>query len=254
MLYRVEGIVIRSMDYGEGNKIITLCTKSHGKVGVLVRGAKKVRSRHAAATQLFTYGEYVFFRGMGHIGTLNSCEILEGHHTVREQLHLAAYASYAAELVDRALQDEEAGGAMFDQLHAYLEALEAGKDAQVTTHLLEMKLWQRTGVAPQLYACVSCGREDELTGVGWRLGGALCRACLMREHDQYKAGPAMLTLLRQFEKTDLRRLGNVTLKPETKLRLRAFMRGYMDTHVGVRLKSQQFLDQMEKYDLANLDE
>ncbi len=35
----------------------------------------------------------------------------------------------------------------------------------------------------------------------------------------------MLTLLRQFEKTDLRRLGNVTLKPETKLRLRAFMRG-----------------------------
>lgn len=40
MLYRVEGIVIRSMDYGEGNKIITLCTESHGKVGVLARGAK----------------------------------------------------------------------------------------------------------------------------------------------------------------------------------------------------------------------
>ncbi len=45
---------------------------------------------------------------------------------------------------------------MFDQLHAYLEALEAGKDAQVTTHLLEMMLWQRTALGPQLYACVSC--------------------------------------------------------------------------------------------------
>lgn len=41
MLYRVEGIVIRSMDYGEGNKIVTLCTESGGKAGVLVRGAKK---------------------------------------------------------------------------------------------------------------------------------------------------------------------------------------------------------------------
>lgn len=36
MLYRVEGIVIRSMDYGEGNKIITICTENSGKVGVLV--------------------------------------------------------------------------------------------------------------------------------------------------------------------------------------------------------------------------
>lgn len=61
MLYRVEGIVIRSMDYGEGNAIITLCTENAGKVGVLVRGAKKVKSRHAALIQLFTTGEFVFF-------------------------------------------------------------------------------------------------------------------------------------------------------------------------------------------------
>lgn len=254
MLYRVEGIVIRSMDYGEGNKIITLCTKSHGKVGVLVRGAKKVRSRHAAATQLFTYGEYVFFRGMGHIGTLNSCEILEANHLLREQLHLAAYASYAAELMDKALHDEEAGGPMFDQFHTYLRAIAEGKDVQVTTHLFEMKLWQRTGVAPQLHACVACGAEDRLAAFSWRLGGALCESCKPREHANYVANLHMLALLQRFEMTDLRRLGNITLKPETKLQLRACMRGYMDTHVGVRLKSLQFLEQMEKYDLAQLDE
>jgi DNA repair protein RecO (recombination protein O) len=76
----------------------------------------------------------------------------------------------------------------------------------------------------------------------------------VREHEQYKAGLTLLTLLRQFEKTALQRLGNVNLKPGTKLRLRAFMRGYMDTHIGVHLKSQQFLDQMDKYGLPNLDE
>jgi DNA repair protein RecO (recombination protein O) len=42
----VEGIVIRSMDYGEGNAIITLCTENAGKVGVCV--VPKVKSRHAA--------------------------------------------------------------------------------------------------------------------------------------------------------------------------------------------------------------
>lgn len=43
-----------------GNAIITLCTENAGKVGVLVRGAKKVKSRHAALIQLFTVGEFVF--------------------------------------------------------------------------------------------------------------------------------------------------------------------------------------------------
>ena len=253
MLYRVEGIVVRSMDYGEGNKIITMCTKTHGKLGVLVRGAKKVRSRHAAATQLFTYGEYVFFRGMGHIGTLNACEIQQSFHPLREQLHLAAYASYAAELMDRGLQDEEAGGYIFEQFLAYLHALQSGKDEQVTTHLFEMKICQLIGVAPVVDHCVVCGREERLTAFGWRLGGAICTSCQPREHSQYMSSLPVLKLIALFLKTDLRRLGNIDLKPATKLQLHQCMRGYMDTHVGIRCKSLHFIEQMEKYDLAAQD-
>lgn len=41
LIYRVEGIVIRSTDYGEGNKIVTLLTDSAGKAGIMARGAKR---------------------------------------------------------------------------------------------------------------------------------------------------------------------------------------------------------------------
>ena len=122
MLNRVEAIVLRSMDYGEGNKIVTLLTKTGGKAGVLIRGAKKVKSKHASLAQPFTYGEFVFFRGSG-LGTLNHGEIIKSHHLLREQLDLAAYASYAAELTDRSVQDDEATGFHFEQLRACLEAL-----------------------------------------------------------------------------------------------------------------------------------
>ena len=40
MLIRVQGVIIRSMEYGEGGKIVTLLTEKHGKTGVLIRGAK----------------------------------------------------------------------------------------------------------------------------------------------------------------------------------------------------------------------
>lgn len=254
MLYRIEGIVIRSIDYGESSKIITLCTKLHGKVGVFVRGAKKARSRHVAATQLFTYGEFVFFRGMGHLGTLNSCEILESNRLLREQLHLTAYASYVVELMDKALQDEEADGLMFEQLHAYLQAIAKGKDVQVTTHLFEMKLCQRIGVAPQLYVCVTCGKKENIVAFSWWLGGALCESCKPHGLARGITNLRILVLLQRFERTDLCRLGDITLKPTTKFQLRTCMGGYMDKHVNIRLKSLQFLQQMEKYNIAPLDE
>lgn len=44
MLDKVEAIVIRTVDYGETNKIITLLTKERGKVGVMARGAKSLEA------------------------------------------------------------------------------------------------------------------------------------------------------------------------------------------------------------------
>lgn len=251
MLYRAEGIVIRSMDYGEGNKIITLCTEKSGKVGVLVRGAKKVKSRHAALTQPFTYGEYVFFRSGTGLGTLNAGEIIESHHLLREDLLKAAYSSYACELLDKVLQDEETGAFWFQQLKACLAALEEDKDPQIIIHLYEMKILQAAGYGPELNVCISCGQErkDEDMLLSPRLGGLLCKHCKHHDPPAVTLSPRTLKLLRLFSRLDLRRLGSVDVKEETKAELKKAMRGLMDMQLGLRLKSQNFLDQMEKYDI-----
>lgn len=252
MLYRVEGIVIRSMDYGEGNKIITICTENAGKVGVLVRGAKKVKSRHAALTQLFTTAEYVFFRNGTGLGTLNSGEITSSHHVLRQDLVLAAYASYACELLDRVLQDEETGSFWYHQLKACLDALEEGKDPGIVMNLYEMKILQTAGYGPELLSCISCGRDmsgEESAAVSPRLGGVLCRSCKHLDPPAMTLSPKALKLLRVFSRLDLRRLGHVDVKDETKAELKAVMRAFMDMQLGLNLKSQSFLDQMEKYGL-----
>lgn len=248
MLYRLEGIVIRSMDYGEGNKIITLCTESGGKIGVLVRGAKKPKSRHTGLTQVFTHGEYVFFRNQG-LGTLNQGEIIESHHLLREDIVKAAYASYACELLDRVLQDEETGSFWFKQLKACLTALNEDKDPAVIISLYEMKILQSAGYAPELTTCISCGRErpDEEYFISPGLGGTLCRACKHFDPPALSISPRALKLLRLFALVDLQRLGNVSVRDETKLEIKKIMRAFMDQQLGLNLKSRNFLDQMDKY-------
>jgi len=252
MLHRVEGIVLRSMDYGEGNAIITLCTENAGKVGVLVRGAKKARSRHAALIQPFTVGQFVFFRNNnGGLGTLNSGEITVSHHPLREDLVKAAYSSYACELLDRVLHDEETGSFWFRQLDACLNALEEGKEPGVIINLFEMKILQAAGYAPQLDSCLVCGRDkpDEQLLLSPRLGGVLCRSCKHNDPPALELSPRALKLLRLFSRLDLTRLGNVDVKEETRGELKKIMRAIMDNQLGLRLKSQNFLDQLDKYNI-----
>lgn len=249
MLHKVEAIVIRSMDYGEGNKIITLFTRDWGKVGVMARGAKKLKSRNSAITQLFTYGEYVYFKS-SQMGTLNHGEIIESHHLLREDLAKTAYGAYLVEMVDRSVAEQEPNEFLFEQLKAGLTAIEEGKDAQITAHIFEMKILALSGYAPVVDECVACGESGGEWALSISLGGVLCSRCRQRDPAAVVLSEGTLKLLRLLRHVDLRRLGKVEVKPETRMQLKRCMRDFMDTHIGVKWKSRNFLDQMDKYELS----
>jgi len=48
--YSDEGIVLRRIDYGEADRILTVLTLEHGKIGVIARGVRKSQSRLASRT------------------------------------------------------------------------------------------------------------------------------------------------------------------------------------------------------------
>lgn len=253
MLYRVQGIVIRSMDYGEGNKILSIYTEPAGKVGVMVRGAKKTNSRYAAVAQLLTHGDFVFFKsGKGQLGTLNQAELIDSHQKLREDLILAGYGAYLAELYEKLMPEEESSPMMFEQLKAGLEAIEGGKDGGVVAHAIEMKMLGLSGYMPQLEQCVSCGVNLADSGsfsvaLSVQQGGVLCPRCRHTDPRAIMITGATHKLLRLFQRLDLRRLGTTEIKPATKAELKQCMRAFMDTFFDIRWKSRSYLDQMEKY-------
>ena len=127
MILRVEGIVIRAVDYGEGNRILHVLTQEAGKISMMARGAKKVKSRFSAISQPFTYGQFVIFRSSSQaMGTINSGELIRSHQRLREDLVLSAYAAYLAELTNRIIEEGEPVPHVFAQLAAAFEAMEEG--------------------------------------------------------------------------------------------------------------------------------
>ncbi|WP_159883859.1 DNA repair protein RecO [Paenibacillus puerhi] len=248
MQYRLQGLIIRSMDYGEGNKIVTLFTREYGKMSVVARGAKKVKSRFGSAVQLFTLGDYAFFKaGQQGLGSMNQADIVEAFHSLREDLHLAAYASYLAELTDKMFADQEGHPYVYEQLKGSFQALQEGKDTQIVVHMYEMKMLMQAGYSPELHQCVVCGSKAEPVALSVALGGTLCEMCKLRDPQGIPLTTGALKLLRLMAQADVRRLGSIDVKESNRQLLKHLLRVYFDTHVGVRLKSRDFIEQMERY-------
>lgn len=250
MLYRAEGIVIRSMDYGEGNKILTIYTKEWGKMSVMARGARKLKSRHSAAAQLFSLADYGFYKN-GDMGTVNHSELIHSYHKIREDLFMAAYAAYIAELYLRLVDPDSPHRLLFEQLQAAFDSIEEGKDAQIVTHILEMKVLGTAGYSPVLERCAACGSTERLTAFHPMAGGIVCSKCAKSgDSERWIALPEKAQkLLRLLQYADLNRIGSVSVQEQSKKLIKTCLHAFMDAHIDIHWKSRNFIDQMDKYGL-----
>ncbi len=246
LLKKCEGIVIRANHYGESNKIVTLFTRELGKIGVMARGAKKPSSRLSALTHPFTYGSFLIQTGSGSgMGTLSQGEIIASMRSIREDIFLTAYASYVVELTDRATESRKSNPFLFELLFQTLTYIDEGYDKDVLLYIYKLKMLDVLGIAPQLNRCAICGASDGVFAFSTKEGGLLCHRCY--EHDPYhiKLTPMLVKLLRLFYYMDLKRLGSISLKEETKKRLAFIIDTYYAELSGLTLKSERFLKQMD---------
>jgi DNA repair protein RecO (recombination protein O) len=246
MLQKCEGIVIRTTDYGETNKIVTLYTREWGKIGVMARGAKKPNSRLSSITQLFTYGYFLIQKGTG-LGNVQQGEIISSLRSIGEDIFLTAYASYIVELTDKCTEEKKPNPFHFELLLQTLNYMNEGYDPDVLMNIYEMKMLNVIGMYPVLNQCSVCGITDGNFSFSIREGGFICHLCIDKDPYHVKISPATVKLLRLFYYFDLSRLGNISVKTETKAELKKVISLYYDEYSGLYLKSKKFLNSMDQF-------
>lgn len=246
MLQKCEGIVIRTTDYGETNKIITLYTREWGKLGVMARGAKKPNSRLSSITQLFTHGYFLVQRGTG-LGSVQQGEMITSLRGIGEDIFLTAYASYIVELTDKCTEEKKPNPFQFELLFQTLNYMNEGYDSDVLMNIYEMKMLNVLGLYPILNQCSVCGSTDGHFSFSIREGGLICHLCLAKDPYHFKISQPTVKLLRLFYYIDLSRLGNISVKEETKAELKKVITAYYEEYSGLYLKTKKFLNSMEQF-------
>src|SRR5216684_9309983 len=117
--YRAEAIVLKTIDFGETDRILTLLTRHFGKVSVVAKGIRKPTSRLAGHAEPLTHATYQLARGRN-LDVLTGAESRALYPTLREDLPSIAAGWYVAELVDRFTADRVPSAPLFDLLETAL--------------------------------------------------------------------------------------------------------------------------------------
>ncbi|SEN56153.1 DNA replication and repair protein RecO [Amphibacillus marinus] len=244
MFERIEGVIIRTQDYGETHKIVTLFTKQLGKLALIARGSKKPKSRMASITQMFIQGEYLVQLGRG-LAVMQQGEVINSHRKIREDIVQTAYASYIAELTDKLMEEKKPNHLVYQQFVAALSGIVDQKDAAILALIYELKLYKVAGFAPILSQCTSCQRQDQLVGFSLSEAGLVCRFCAHKDSNAMLLNSTQIKLIQLFDQTDLTRIANISVKEENKQVILRLLVAYYDQYGGLTIKSKRFLDQLD---------
>ncbi len=241
-----DAIVLRHLDYGESDRIVSLLTREHGRLKGFARGARKSRKRFGPALEPFARVRLHWSRpASGDLASLREAELVDLREGLRRNLEGFALAAYGCELLEELLGPEHGGAAAFDLLEAFLIHLCAGGPVRDTRLLFELRLLNLAGYIPHLLHCSDCGGPLPGPEVDFSAerGGSLCPQC------SAGAGPVrvdLLTLgtLARCLRAPIEQFAGVRFGATTLAQGEALLGAAMQPHLLRPLKSLPFLEQL----------
>lgn len=248
MLQKTRAVVLKTQDYGETHKLITLFTYQFGKITAIGRGANKPKSRLNAISQLFIEGELLIYVSQKGLSTLNQGTILQSFRYIREDLERTAYAAYVVELTDRLLDERKADAELYVELIHTLEWINERDLFEIPVMMYELKLFRKGGFAPVVHYCVHCETKEGPFTFSIFEGGTLCLRCSKGDPHTITVDQAIIRLLQIFLDIPLRQVGNINVKRQNIQTLRAILNHYYERYGGYFLKSKKFLNSLHRLD------
>ncbi len=258
-LYSTEGIVIHRRDQGEADRVLTLCTPL-GKISVIAKGARKVRSRKAGHIELFSRSHFVIARVENYWDIISQAETIDPNETLRSDLLRGTYARYATELFGRFFAEQEGGQAAFDLLAHALTRL-CADDPDRVSRFYEQHILGLAGFRPELLRCV--GDHEDICvlrpaessdrhpyGFDPEHGGALCQSCYpsvkQRRGRVMALSPEALLFLQDCQRLSYRQLHDKPISRQICEETERIMQHYITYHLEGAVSAITFLRSLKQ--------
>lgn len=241
MITKVKGIIINDTNYLESSKILHVLTKEYGKIGILSKGCRNIKSSLRAGSLKLTYGYFNIYYKENTLSLLKEVDIIDEFINIKKDLTKIGYAFYLLNLSDQVYKESNEKE-VFDILESSLLKINNGLDPGIITNIASLKYLDFLGVKPVLDKCSICGSSSEIVTINSEHGGYVCKNCYTNE---YIVDEKTIKLLRMFNYVDISKIKELNILDKNKIEINKFIEGYYDKYTGLYLKSKDFLDQIK---------
>lgn len=248
--FRTVALILKRSNHGEADRRLTLFTPHYGKIEAVAKGARKPASRKTGHVELFTRTDVLIAKGRA-ADILTQADMQAPYLPIREDLTLGAYASYAAELLDRFTLSEDDIGAdeLFELLDNTFARLCTDPDPRRVLRYYELHLLDAVGFRPELNECVVMREDIEPVDQYFSFDGGGAVSPEGAAHTAGLVSLPMLTLklLRHLQRSDYSQVAELNISNELHADAERIMLGYITYLLERRLQSVDFINMLRRF-------
>lgn len=251
-IFRSRGVVLRSRNLGEADKIVKFFTERYGKISGVIKGARRIKSRYGGDIQPLNLVNLIYFdRENKGLVNINSCETIISFHKIREDFERLSRGLYIVELIDLVLKERQRNKNIFDLMTRIISSIEASGLERIDAllRIFEIRILSLIGYRPRLDQCVKCNhlvQDKDIFNFSYLFGGILCDRCSKDSQDVLKITPGVLNFIKKAMVVDLERVTRLKLNLELNRELSRLINTYIEVHLGRSPKAYKFLNQLSE--------
>lgn len=247
MIYTDRGIVIKQINFGDYDRILSIITRNHGKISVVAKGVRKTTSKKASSCDLFVNSRFSFAEGRN-LDILTEAEPLDSYEFSKRSLTSSMTLFYISELIDHLVEESDSTLIIpaYELLTEFLDALEETGDESFIPSLVrgfEMKLIEHMGLSPNMNSCIKCAKPlNSEMNLFFSIdeGGILCPVCGEDMPTSNLISIDTIKVLKFLRRSRFYLIKNLQLTERVKAETKYFTQGILEYFHGLELKSNQF--------------
>ncbi|MGI6106022.1 MAG: DNA repair protein RecO [Raoultibacter sp.] len=245
--YKTRAIVLRKTKLGESDLILTLLAADGSQLRAVAKGARKPNNSFSARLELYSVVDVLCSEGKN-LDIVKEARLLVANEKLRTEIEYVSSAAPMAELLDKITQAGLADERFFNMTELTFSRLNQAQPsilpALCAAHILKTLAF--AGLRPSLKVCISCGNDigfntsGKLLHMSLREGGIACDSC-SPHLDTIRMDPELVSWIHFMLVSTFAEIENAAVDPRTSFEILHFCQSWIQEHIGLRLKSLNFM-------------
>jgi len=251
--FATPAILLRRVDFGDYDLIITFFTLSKGKISVIAKSAKKSTKRFSGILEIFSVLDVVCSTGRRKgLPVLSEAAIKHPFAGIRADIIKTAYASYWAELINEWTEQNQRQDQLYRLFEYVLQALDQGRKSEAALSILfQMRFVALSGLWPNLGSCSICQTKiEQIKENSFRFdlvkGGLVCNGCTPVRPNKIRLSKGTIKQLLWIKRGDLARAMRVKFTAQALQEGLKFSEAFVPYHIGKELRSHIFIKKIRQ--------